>query len=169
MEEFIKKNRQAFDDAQPSVQVWERIEAELHRPQTKMVEISMLYKVAASVAVILSLGVLLGYYVGSRSQMNSIEQQLAGVETYYQQKMEERMDLLDSYNATQVVQEELNGLESGYAKLVSERPLDEERYMQAVMANFEARLEVLEKVILQMEKYSNKGKINNNEIKDLQI
>lgn len=169
MEKFIRENRPAFDSEMPSHRVWEKIEGDLHPVRGRMVPLSMVYRIAASIVLILAVGVLLGYYVGSQSQAEEIQRQMAGMERYYQKKMDKKMVQLADYQATDQVRSELTSLENGYARLASETPLDKEKYLRAVMTNFEARLALLERVLLQMEKYSKEGKNNENEIKDLQI
>lgn len=134
-----------------------------------MVELKWVYRIAASVAIVLSFGVLLGYYVGQSNSSTGIDRQLAGMEQYYQQKMEDKMRRLASYEALDMVRPELQNLEQGYAQLTSETPLDQDKYLHAVMTNFEARLVLIEKVLQQMEKYSNEEKTEENEVRDLQI
>lgn len=169
IEEFIRKNREAFDDAIPPQSVWQSIESNLPSPGGRLIELRLVYKVAAAVNVILGVGVLLGFYLGSQNQSSQTQVQLAHMEQYYQEKLNARMQLLTDYQASDMVRGELASLETGYAKLTSETPLDQDRYMLAVMRNFEARLALVEKVISHLEKYSNQGKKEKDEIRDLQI
>lgn len=170
MEKFIKENRAAFDTETPTDAVWARIEGQLAEKKAPvMIELKWVYRIAASVAIILSVGVLAGYYIGTATTTSQMAQQMVDVERYYQNKMDDKMAELASYQATDVVASEINDLESRYASLASEDVYVEERHMQAVIENFEARLAIMEKVLLRMKQYSNKGKKGKNENVQLEI
>ena len=171
MEKFIKQNRQAFDTELPSQRVWAGIENELHESasQPKMIELRLVYRIAASVALILTFGVLLGYYIGSNSTNREMAAKLADVERYYQSQMDTKMSELAAYQADDIVAEDLATLESRYTSLVSEDVYSEDQYMHAVIENFEARLAIMEKVLDRMKQYSNKGKREKNENVNIEI
>ena len=170
MEKFIKENRAAFDTETPSNAVWTRIEGQLSEKKAPvMIELKWVYRIAASVAIVLSVGVLAGFYIGTAHTSSQFAQQVVDVERYYQGKLEEKMTELASYQASDIVSGEIQDLEARYASLVNEDVYVEERHMNAVIENFEARLAIMEKVLLRMKQYSNKGKKGKNENAELEI
>jgi hypothetical protein len=170
LEEFIKKNREQFDDQQAANDVWVKIDKALDSERKPvLVELKWVYRVAASVALILTAGILVGYYMGSQSKADEFAQQRADIERYYEKKVDNKMMQLASYEVDPMIHADLENLEAVYTGLLSESEVDQERYVYALIENFEARLALLEKVLLRMKIHSEKGKKDNKDVYEIQI
>ena len=63
LEDFVKNNREQFDDLEPSADLWSRIEKHLpeegtvpQKREAKMFSLSFVLKVAASIIIIMGIG-----------------------------------------------------------------------------------------------------------------
>ena len=76
LEDFIKTNKEEFDDLEPSADLWLRIEkhlpaegTEIKKREAKTFSLSFVLKVAASVIIVM--GISFGLYVGKTPQRAS--------------------------------------------------------------------------------------------------
>src|SRR5882762_9668172 len=76
LEDFMKANREEFDDLEPSADLWKRIEKHLpaegtqpKKREAKMFSLSFVMKVAASIIIIMGIG--FGLYL--RTEKKSID------------------------------------------------------------------------------------------------
>ena len=177
LEEFIKQHRSEFDDRQPSPEVWKRIREDMHEKPiaARMVSISVLYKVAASVVLLIGVGVVLGLYIGSlQSNQDQFTQakEYQDIENYYQGQIDDRMKRLASYNVSPEVQEDLHNMDQLYQELRSEETRlasnSQEQHINAIIKNYESRIAIMEKVLERMKQHSEK-KQNDSHDEQIQI
>lgn len=163
LEEEIRKNRSAFDDAEPPTGHSERFERRLGGPRKPLLRRSWYWMAAAVVALIVLVRVLepqpqlepqpVAEQTEPESKMTLAEhsQKMAEVEAYFTGQIE------DTYQLVQLTAEERNGqmellirhlteLEKDYEKLKLElyRQPGDERILNRMIENYRLRLKLLE-------------------------
>lgn len=164
LEHFIKDNKKEFDLFEPPIDLWDRIDSQLEetkkaarRPE-KVIRLSMLLRVAASLILVMSLGILLWNYRQDTPEgvnLSNIDPQMARQQIQYASLIEikrselkriekEEPELYKTFSA------ELKKMDASYEKLKSELPQspNQERTVKAMIRNLEIQLEVLNQQLL---------------------
>lgn len=163
LEHFIQDNKKEFDLYDPPAELWDRIDSRLRQaekktPTEKVVRLSILLKVAATVFVVLTVGLLFWKNQTLNSEqvtLSSIDPQLAKQQVQYASLIEikrtelkriekEEPELYKTFAA------ELKKMDSSYDKLKNELPEspNQERTVRAMIRNLEIQLEVLNQQLL---------------------
>ena len=167
LEDFIKNNKEGFDIESPSKKVWSRIQADLSpsRKEEKMISLSVLYKIAASVILLIGLGTVLGFYIGNAKMSQSdmfANNRYSEVEQFYKKQMEVKMGRLASYNVAPEVTADLQQMDQTFDEIKQDILLDpemnEEKYINAIIKNYESRIAIMEKVLKRIKHHSEKKK-----------
>ena len=100
LKDFIKSNREAFDDKVPGDRVWKKIEARL--PQMKVVSLwnsGALWRVAAVVFMGLSLVMFLGSgnSTDEKSQAIQLKGEFKDLESFYTDEIAKKVALIDDF------------------------------------------------------------------------
>lgn len=163
LEQFIQGNRDAFDDARPSLKLWADIERELEQEKaTPVVSIrrkTSWYRIAAAVLVLLTVGGIGGHYLGRQSVQPSdtmalIEQvapDFVEMEQYYNQQIQQRYAQLTTYQSDPQLDADLAqidlAMEELRAELENVPPGREEQVVQELIATYRIKLQILERVL----------------------
>ncbi|MBK7410323.1 MAG: hypothetical protein IPL49_19955 [Saprospirales bacterium] len=159
LEQFVGKNRLAFDREVPNLKVWAAIDQalEAQRPVARIRTIWRTLRVAASVVILLTLGGLIGMYaykythVQELPTLAEIAPEYAELEQYYTTQVSNRMQELSRFDQGANVQPDIQQLDDLYKELQLE--LDkapkgsEEQIIQAMIRNYQIKLDILERVL----------------------
>lgn len=157
LENFIRENKKEFDRFDPPTEIWERIEKQLDdrqlRPVKKQAQVrwSFLLKIAASVAVVLCLGLwAYQYQREGSSDLNKIDPQLARQQLHYAALIEikrselkqiekEEPGLYSEFSA------EIRKMDESYQKLRKDLPAspNQEETVKAMIRNLQIQTELL--------------------------
>lgn len=155
LEKFILDNREAFDDARPSLEAWARIDKHLEqRPNRRIVWMKRL-RIAATVALLLTAGGVIGAYLANASQevksLADISPEHAEMERYFKSQVQEKMTRLASYQQDTYVKPDIQELDELYQQLQSELENApegaEEQIIQAMITNYQTKIDILEQVL----------------------
>ena len=186
LENFVNENRSAFDDKVPKDFLWDNIEAELDKLQTeeKIVEptikvvslrqrIYRYAKVAAIGLMLLVAGGFIGSYWTMQQQksvtLSSISKEYEELESFYSKKVNQQMSELKKYNYDQNIEKDIDELDAAFKELEKElnkqgKVTDNELIINEMIDNYQAKIEILERVLNSLEK--NKVPTEKNEIND---
>lgn len=173
LEDFIRSNREDFDMASPDLKVWANIDKSLEarRQIPRRVSLWRNFAAAAAVLLLVGMGTLIGMQLNSSSTaprtLGDISVEYQELEDYYQSQLREKQALLASQNPDASVIQDLTQLEGFLGELQMELQDvpkgSEEQIVNAMIENYQDRLEILERVLSRIQNNSNKSK-NNEEI-----
>ncbi|MEO6150786.1 MAG: hypothetical protein ABIP28_11515 [Mucilaginibacter sp.] len=183
LEDFIKANREEFNDIEPRMELWDRIEHNLElnkaqpkKPEAKTFSLAFVLKVAASVIVVM--GVCFTLYLGNQSKagvsLADINPAYAKQQVHYaslvQNKRNELKELAKS--DPQLYKEfssELHKMDSVYRRLNSDLATspNQESVLRAMIRNLQIQTEVLNQQLSVIEQFNQSKKEQQNEIKNI--
>lgn len=169
LENFIRENRQSFDDLEPRAETWSKIQNELNQSPEKK-DHTWLWKVAAAVFLCLSVGLAVERTMkmdielvaeASHAAGKSPSAELTEVEGYYiqliTQKREEIKSVIDTKGfVDNALLEDMDQLDQMYLKLKDDltRNENDERLINAMIRNLQLRVEILNKQLKVLERIS---------------
>jgi cell division protein FtsB len=183
LEDFIKMNKDEFDDLEPSADLWRKIEkhlppegAELQKREAKTFSLSFVLKVAASVIIIMGIGFGL-YLRHERSEAISFvsinpayaKQQMHYASLVQNQRRELRSiaktdpDLYKEFSA------EIAKMDSTYNRLnkdLANSP-NRERVLRAMIRNLQIQSEILNQQLEVIEQINQTKKEQSNDTKNI--
>ena len=160
LEDFIKKNRNQFDQKIPDLKVWTEIEKQLPAPKATRISLFRVMSIAASVIFLLALGAYGGKYFMSSSPLNTepmaislddISTEYGQLERDFQKQIRRKRAQLASYNYDVTVNEDLTDLDKTLDELRKEL-IDvpkgsEEQIVDAMIKNYKTKVAILEIVL----------------------
>ena len=187
LEDFMKNNREQFDDLEPRADIWANISTQLDawneeqqlmlkKRETKTFSLGFVLKVAASVIVVMGLG--FGLYLKSQKTENidlaDINPTYAKQQVHYASMIESKRtrlklvakfdpQLYNEFNA------ELLKMDANYRKLnidLATSP-NQERVLRAMIRNLQIQTEVLNQQLSVIEQFNQTKKDHENENKDI--
>ena len=159
LENFIKDNREAFDDQVPDLKVWAAIDKELskeEKPQAVIRPLRRFLSIAAAIAFLLTIGAAIGLQMGQQRSADPLaSSEFQEAKVYYDAQIREKRNVLASYSQSSVVQEDLEQLEDFLQELKSDLevapPENREQIINAMILNYRTRLEILDRVLNKIE------------------
>ena len=155
LEEFIRENRAAFDDKEPSDKVWKNINASLGSNRTGVWNSLVLWRAAAIIFM-----VLCGYLLIPKNAENSIAKdntssEFDDVEAFYIRQISEKVEMIDEFQKS----EGLNGfthdfqqLEAMYMVLKEEiKTSPSQKVKDALVLNLLVRIDLLNQQLHKLE------------------
>jgi hypothetical protein len=156
LEEFIRNNREAFDDKEPSEKVWTGINSSLGLRRTTVWNSLALWRAAAVIFM-----VLCGYLLIPKTTETSIAKdnsssEFDDVEAYYFRQIIEKVEMIDEFQKS----EGLNGfthdfqqLEAMYMVLKEEmKTSPSQKVKDALVLNLLVRIDLLNQHLHKLEK-----------------
>lgn len=158
LENFIRNNSRQFDEYGAPNGLWEKIEKELDATEKRgsekrdrVVKLSFVLKIAASVVVVLSVGLF--YWLNQKNGANTIsniDPQLAKQEFHYASVIQEKRNELKQIKKTdpdlyKEFSSELKAIDENYKKLkndLSTSP-NQEKTVKAMIRNLQIQIQVL--------------------------
>ena len=177
LEEFVKANREEFNDIVPSPELWSRIERELplqferQKKNEKSFSLGFVLRVAASVIVVMGIGFAIYLRSNSKKEVNyaSINPVYAQQQTRYVALIaNKRTELKTIAQSDPELYEEFSAetakMDSVYKKLRSDLVTspNPELVLRAMIRNLEIQTEVLNQQLNVIEQYNQMKKENEN-------
>lgn len=156
LEQFIRENKGQFDDQRPNRSLWLEIERNLDKSvENKKIFRLSFFKIAASVVLILSVGVLIGInYSASSKEMNytiSPEMKQYRDEAFYNTQVIRKLDQLTDPTIKRNVENDLKQLDEIYNELKSEmlntQYANSSMMIDAMIQNHKTKVEILENIL----------------------
>jgi len=164
LEQFIHQNRDAFDDALPSLKVWAEIDRALNQqePSVRRGRPWRRYlAIAASVVLLVLSGVGVGVYLGPAAQssqavaLSDVAPQYAGMERQFQQQIDQRLARLARYGQNEAVVQDLEQLDKVMKELQAELQYapkgQEQQIVENLMRTYQAKIAILERVLQRLQ------------------
>jgi hypothetical protein len=184
LEDFIKANKEEFDDLEPKADIWSRIEQQLpaqeievpKKREAKTFSLGFVLRVAA--AVILVMGVSFLFYLRSETNTSvdlaAINPEYAKQQVHYASLVEPKRTELRTIAKSdpQLYKEfssELAKMDSTYKKLNKDLATspNQELVLQAMIHNLQIQTEVLNQQLGVLEQYNQMKKDQKNGTKDI--
>lgn len=157
LEKFITENREEFNDADPNPLMWLNIEQKLdRRKKGKVKKVYRITAIAASIIVLLGVGMLIGLNLQHLSDADMLAQndqymEFQQAERYFQKQVNVKLDLLQEHPAKQEVRDDLSQLDAVYnelkAELLNSPNKDNHAIIQAMIENYQLRINLLERIL----------------------
>ena len=165
LKEFIKSNREAFDDKTPGESVWKKIEA--HLPQMKVVSLwnsVALWRVAAVLFMGLSIMLFLSEQErpAEKKQAYQLQGEFKDLENFYSGEIAKKIALIDDFGGSfegEEFTQDFEKLDAMYQVLRDElkvRP--REKVRDALILNILVRIDLLNQQIKKLEETKEKKK-----------
>jgi anti-sigma-K factor RskA len=183
LEDFIKMNKEEFDDLEPSVDLWSKIEKHLpaegsamNKREAKTFSLNFVLKVAASVIVVM--GIIFGLYLHheKRERVNyaSINPVYAKQRIQYTSMVQSKRKELKSISKTdpELYKEfsaEIAQMDSTYKRLnhdLANSP-NQERVLRAMIRNLQIQTEVLNQQLEVIEQLKQTKQEQTNDTKNI--
>jgi len=183
LEDFMRMNREEFDDLEPSADLWSRIEMhlppegqDLKKKEAKTFSLGFVLRVAATIIVVMGIGFAL-YLRGEKKpkiDLASINPVYAQQQIQYASLIESKRTELKSMSKTdpQLYKEfssEIAKMDSTYKQLNSElaNTPNQERVLRAMIRNLQVQTQVLNQQLSIIQQLNRDKKVQNNETKDI--
>lgn len=174
-EKFVKNNRAAFDTKVPSFDLWENIEKELNEQKEEKIVPMFVVKsekntfrrrimrygsIAAVGLLLLTVGGVIGsqWFSGGDNSVANVEVSLSDVsdeyaetEAYYAQKVKSNINELKKRNYDESILDDIEELDEAFQELKKElgqsNAFSNEEIVQAMIENYQMKIEILERVL----------------------
>lgn len=180
LEKFILENRDDMDTAVPDLKVWAQIDRRMSMgeasstPSAKIRPLRRILSIAASVAILLFVGGVGGRYLSNNSAATDINSladiapEHAETELFFNQQVEEKLAKLAAYKKADAVRPDLQQLDEMFHELMRElkdAPKGtEEQIISAMIKNYQAKVDILNRVLEKVEAVNQPTKTEENEI-----
>ena len=181
-EKYLKRNRHILDVEYPDDEaIWTRIEEnrpeQKNRKVGKLIRISSkLQKIAASVIIVIALSYIaidlsIGISFNNNSSLALINSQYGEIEKNYLQEVKYKKEELNTVSVPdneiiRSITDELTQLDNIFSE--TQKDLielgDNERAVNTIFNIYERKIELLERIIMETDKYDNYEKNNKSEI-----
>lgn len=165
LEKFINQNRSSFDDQVPNLDVWSKIDDQLDqqtRPKTRQIRMYSYITRVAAACLLLFVGAFSTYKYMGQDQIDSISMDINEIApeyaeevVVYQQEVNLKLNKLASHKSAHKVSEDMLQLDEAFEELLLELesvPYSRrEQILNALISNFENKLNVLDKVLEEVE------------------
>ena len=183
LEDFIKNNREDFDDLEPSADLWQKIEKHLpaegvalKKRETKTFSLNFVLRVAASVIIVM--GICFVFYLRHEKTTGidyaAINPVYAKQQTQYVSLVESKRNELKAIAKTdpELYKEfsaEIAKLDSTYNKLNNDLATspNQELVLRAMIRNLQIQTEVLNQQLNVIEQFNQTKKEQKNETKNI--
>jgi hypothetical protein len=183
LEDFMKVDKEEFDDLEPSADLWSRIEKhlppqynEVKKKETKTFSLGFVLRVAATVILVMGIGfaVYLRQQEKKPIDLAAINPLYAQQQIQYTSLIETKRSELKSISKTdpQLYKEfsgEIAKMDSTYKKLNSDLAgsPNQERVLRAMIRNLQIQTQVLNQQLNVIEQLNKSKKEQSNEIKNI--
>lgn len=178
LEQFIRTNRETFDDARPSLKVWADIDRTLNKKSSKPSKLRRILQSAAAVLLLLIAGGLIGHQLSRGSQeattaetLTRIAPELADLEAHYNQQIDQKFAQLANYPQQETVKADLIQIDEAMNELRNEivkAPAGmEKEIVTNLLRSYQLKVQILERVLERIQ--ANEGNINHSKIDETSI
>ncbi len=161
-EKHIRENAAQFNtERADKAKLWANIAEALEKPEPKVVPLwkRPIFRVAASVVLLLGIVSFLGLsiYGGGQAETQYVSKELLDIDTHYRGLVAYQVELVrNSPHLSPMDKEEflsfMDELDAEYETLRAEmrNNLDNERVLEAIVANYKKRIELIENLLQQI-------------------
>ncbi|WP_343486358.1 hypothetical protein [Allomuricauda sp. d1] len=161
-EKHIRENAAQFDTQKADrAKLWANISAELQKEEPKVIPLwkQPMLRIAASVVLLLGIASFIGLsiYRGGTAETQYVSKELLEIDMHYQNLVSYQVQLVQSNpNLTEEDKAEflsfMDELDAEYETLREEmrKNLDNERVLEAIVANYKKRIELIENLLKQI-------------------
>jgi len=156
LEDFVRQNRQAFDDKEPAEKVWNNIQSSLPAKRISIWNSVTMWRAAAVIFFALSIYLLIPKTAAIRSQAHDQSlNEFNDVEAFYVEQISQKVELIDEFQRN----EGLNGftqdfkqLEAMYSVLKEEmKNHPSQKVKDALVLNLLVRIDLLNQQLHNLE------------------
>lgn len=159
LERFIEEKRDEFNLREPNPALWSRIQEDLpNKKLARTIPLWHLTRIAAAAVLILAVGVLLGIMISPANDTSAVAGNLntrsgnyQEVEQYYTKMVNNKMNQLSNYQYDPSLNDDLIQLDEVFKELrqelVNSGQEDNEIMINALIMNYQAKIDVLERVL----------------------
>ncbi|NND88369.1 MAG: hypothetical protein HKM28_03880 [Flavobacteriaceae bacterium] len=160
LEQFIRERRAAFDDKEPPRMAWDKIQQKLNKDNKVPRRISLWHftRIAATVAILVGIGMVIGRYSAPATETAYVEEnfpEFVEAQNYFQMEVDERLARLASYSYDAGLQDDMVQLDQFMEELKAELQVapkgSEDKIIQAMISNYQTKLDILERVLKSVE------------------
>jgi hypothetical protein len=168
LEQFILERRAAFDDKEPPRMAWDKIQLELNKDNVTPRRISLwqFTRVAAAIVFLIGIGIVIGRQSSLTTDLAYVEEnfpEFVEARTYYEMEVDERLAKLAHYSYDSGLEDDMVELDRFMEELKAELEVapkgSEGKIIQAMVSNYQTKLDILERV-LESVKNTNPKKVN---------
>jgi hypothetical protein len=155
LEDFVRQNREAFDDKEPSASAWRKIEGALRFKKSSPWNSVIIWRAAAIIFMVLS-GYLLIPKGSAIKQSEFSMKEFTDVEQFYFQEISEKTELIQEFQRNEGMNgftQDFQQLEAMYLVLKEEmknRP--SQKVKDALVLNLLVRIDLLNQQLHKLEK-----------------
>ncbi|MEM8927341.1 MAG: hypothetical protein AAGC45_04000 [Bacteroidota bacterium] len=161
-EKHIRENAAQFDTAKADREkLWANISSELRKPAPKIVPFwkRPALRIAASVVLLLGIAGFIGLFIygGDVTDTQYVSKELLDIDQHYQVLVSYQVELVKSSPHLNALDKEeflsfMDELDAEYEALRAEMHsnLDNERVLEAIVANYKKRIELIENLLRQI-------------------
>ena len=170
LEHFVRKNRKGFDVASPNDALWAKIEKQLPaQPTAKVFSIQRFLSIAASVCLLIGMGIAIGLYVAPSANtgaLASIAPEYGEIEQFYSNKVNYQLAQLAKYdqNKDPLIQKDLEELDQWLNRLqedlIDVPKANRAAVIDAIINNYKTKLNVLERLLNSVEQQAPSKEVN---------
>lgn len=162
--DIINNDREKFDDELPSADLWSKIDSGMQKQEPKMVRLSSVLRIAASVVLIVGTGLF--FYLnrtttdstplaGSNTSieteyvLSSISPQYREMESYYISRIHTTMDQLQHFTPDEEMMQAIKELDEEFKQLKKDcdENVNRDEIIEAMIQNYRLKLELLEQML----------------------
>ena len=156
-ESFVKENKSAFDLKEPRQELWYEIDKKIPRKKGFRIFRMNIMGIAASVVLLLGLGIAIGFIIQVNSSENLFYAQSSEygnfpeVEKYYLMQIKDKTSELEEMGVKNSIEENLEQLDEIYAELREEFLYTEDKnkevLINAMIRNYQTKIDILELIL----------------------
>jgi len=164
LKNFIDQHREEFETERPHRMVWDNIEKQIHpEGRTRSIRniVPMIFKIAASGLILLSLGVGIGYRFQQQKdftyaiQNPNSRKEFREAEAYYTSQIDNKLNELSTLQPGASILEDLNHIDQVSTELklelVKNPDQDQSMLIQQMMLQYQQKLNVLNKILSKLQ------------------
>lgn len=165
-EKHIRENRVLFDEHKADRnKLWANIEAKLDEPKPRVISLwkSPMLRIAASILILLGVAGIIGLSHldngGSNEQASFVSKELQDIDMHYQSLVSYQVQLVQKNQKLSEADKAeflsfMDDLDKEYEQLRLElrNNMDNEIVLQAIISNYKKRIELIEKLLQQINK-----------------
>ena len=162
LDDFVRQNRNDFDDRQPRENVWRNIESAMNFRSVGFWNSVVLWRAAAIVFMMVSAYLLAPKNIFSFQKSDAAANEFRDVEAYYFQQISEKVELIDGFKKNEGLNDytqDFKQLEAMYMILKEEmRTSPSQKVKDALVLNLLVRINLLNQQLQKLEEHRPEGK-----------
>ena len=161
IERFIRENKTAFDNQNPTPGIWENIDKRMNRDEkgksarVPRMSIRHVFRYAAAIVLLVGMGFAFGYFLQTSESANlanaEVNSEYEEMEKYFANQINKKMTVLASYDHPEAEETDIQQIDETIAELKLELegvlPGNEEQVINAIIQNYQTKIAILETIL----------------------